>query len=543
MTALIIVDHPEQWPLKIRSAEVVSADSYLREARFNVGQRTRVFNLCDSYRYQSVGYYVSLLATARGHRTMPSVTTIQDMKSPSLFRPEDDLEELIERSLRDAVSNRFELSIYFGRTLGGRQADLGRALFNLFPVPLMRASFVKSSRWRLVGLAPIPVGDLPSEQREFLREVIEAHFAGRGPAGRSGRSTQYEHDLAILVNEEERSPPSNREALRRFERAARNHGFDVEFLGRDDYGRLAEFDALFVRETTSVNHHTYRFASRARSEGLVVIDDPESITRCGNKVYLFELARRLNLAIPPTMIVSRPRADDVIAELGLPCVLKQPDSAFSEGVFRADTREELEAGLQKLLSRSDLAVAQSFLPTEFDWRVGILDREPLYVCRYFMAEGHWQIYHHGAKRAKEGEAETLPVEQAPRDVIELALKAANAIGDGLYGVDIKTVNGRNVLIEVNDNPNVDRGVEDAVIGDALYDRVMRVFRARVDAAKGGDAGKRADASKAGDGGNGIGAAPRIEARKRARAAESADSAKRTRPTESADAAKRTRFSR
>jgi glutathione synthase/RimK-type ligase-like ATP-grasp enzyme len=293
----------------------------------------------------------------------------------------------------------------------------------------------------------------------------------------------------------------------------------------------------------------------------VVIDDPESITRCGNKVYLFELARRLNLAIPPTMIVSRPKADEVIAELGLPCVLKQPDSAFSEGVFRADTRDELEAGLQKLLSRSDLAVAQSFLPTEFDWRVGILDREPLYVCRYFMAQGHWQIYHHGAKRAKEGEAETLPVEEAPRDVIELALKAANAIGDGLYGVDIKTVNGRSVLIEVNDNPNVDRGVEDAVIGDALYERVMRVFRARVDAAKGGDAGKRADAAKDGDGGKRADAVKDGDGGKRAAtgkdadggkraarpnkngAAEQVDTRTRARSAERTDAAKRSRFSR
>src|SRR5690606_36148795 len=125
---------------------------------------------------------------------------------------------------------------------------------------------------------------------------------------------------------------------------------------------------------------------------------------------------------------------------------------FSEGVFRADTREALASGLQRLLARSDLVVVQSFLPTEYDWRVGVLDREPLYVCRYYMARGHWQIYQHGnTKRAKEGESETLPVEQAPREVVELALKAANAIGDGFYGVDVKTVNGHCVLIEVNDN--------------------------------------------------------------------------------------------
>ncbi|HEX5421157.1 MAG TPA: RimK family protein [Gammaproteobacteria bacterium] len=486
MNSLIVVDNPAQWPVNIRSAQVVSADAYLREPGFNglhERRSTRVFNLCDSYRYQSVGYYVSLLATARGHRAMPSVTTIQDMKSRSLFRPADELEELIERSLHGIVSRRFELSIYFGRNLAERHSHLSRALFNMFPVPLMRATFLKASRWRLAGLTPIPVGELPATHREFLRHVVEEHFAGRGPAGRSGRSAQYDHDLAVLVNDEERSPPSNREALKRIERAARSQGFNVELLDRDDYGRLAEFDALFVRETTNVNHHTYRFASRARSEGLVVIDDPESIIRCGNKVYLVELAKRLNLSIPPTLVANSPKPDEIIAALGLPCVIKQPDSAFSEGVFRADTRDELAAGLQKLLSRSDLVVVQAFLPTEFDWRVGILDRKPLYVCRYYMAEGHWQIYNHGAKRTKEGIAETLAVEDAPHEVVELALKAANAIGDGLYGVDVKTVNGRSVLIEVNDNPNLDHGVEDCVLGDALYEKLMTVFRSRVDAGK------------------------------------------------------------
>jgi glutathione synthase/RimK-type ligase-like ATP-grasp enzyme len=486
VTALLVVDHPELWPLEIRSAEVISADAYLRDRRFSELKQARVYNLCDSYGYQTAGYYVSLLATARGHRTMPSVATIQDVKSRSLLRADDELEELIERSLHKIVSKRFELSIYFGCNLAERHADLSRALFNLFPVPLMRASFSKSSttgKWRPSSITPIPVGDLPASHRAFLGKVIENHFARRGPAGRSGRSIRYEHDLAILANDAERSPPSNREALRRFERAARAQGFDVELLDRDDYGRIAEFDALFIRETTNVNHHTYRFASRARAEGMVVIDDPESIIRCGNKVYLFELAKRLDLAIPPTMVVSSARTDEVIRELGLPCVLKQPDSAFSEGVFRADTREALAAGLQRLLARSDLVVVQAFMPTEYDWRVAVLDRQPLFVCRYYMADGHWQIYHHGEKRTTEGESETIAIHHAPREVLQLALKTANAIGDGFYGVDIKTVNGRHVLMEINDNPNVDRGVEDAVLGDELYTRVMKVFKARVDAGK------------------------------------------------------------
>lgn len=483
MTNFFVVDRPDQWPLHIPSAEVIAAQSYLTEPRFSELKRARIYNLCDSYRYQSEGYYVSLLATARGHRALPSVTTIQDMKSRSLIRPADDLEELIAKSLRDIQSQRFDLSIYFGRNLAERHRGLARALYNLFPMPLMRASFVRARRWRLQSLTPIPVDDVPASHRAFLHAVIEEHFAGRGPMGRTGRSTPAEYDLAILVNDEERSPPSDREALKKFVRAGRGMGFSVEFLDRDDYGRIAEFDALFIRETTNVNHHTYRFASRARAEGLVVIDDPESIIRCTNKVYLVELARRLDIRIPPTRIVASSKTAELVRDLGLPCVLKQPDSAFSEGVFRADTEEALAAGLQKLLARSDLALVQSFTPTEFDWRVGVIGREPLFVCRYFMAKGHWQIYQHEGRRVTEGRYDSFAVEDAPREVIELALKASNAIGDGFYGVDIKMIDGRAVLMEVNDNPNIDSDVEDRILGDELYERILRVFKTRLDAGR------------------------------------------------------------
>ncbi len=74
-------------------------------------------------------------------------------------------------------------------------------------------------------------------------------------------------------------------------------------ITKDEYGRIAEFDALFIRETTAVNHHTYRFSRRALAEGLVVIDDPESIIRCTNKVYLAELFARNRIPHPRTVVV------------------------------------------------------------------------------------------------------------------------------------------------------------------------------------------------------------------------------------------------
>ncbi|WP_410966357.1 RimK family alpha-L-glutamate ligase, partial [Salmonella sp. SAL4449] len=87
-----------------------------------------------------------------------------------------------------------------------------------------------------------------------------------------------------------------------------------------------------------------------------------------------------------------------------------------------------------LFERSVLLLAQEFFYTEYDWRIGVLDRQPLYACQYFMSRGHWQIYNHKADgQDVNGECRAVPLEQVPPAVLELALEAAGLIGDGLYG--------------------------------------------------------------------------------------------------------------
>ena len=66
-------------------------------------------------------------------------------------------------------------------------------------------------------------------------------------------------------------------------------------------------------------------------------------------------------------------------------------------------------------------------------------------------------------------------------MIEVALRAARAIGAGLYGVDIKETGGSIVVIEVNDNPNLEHGVEDQVGKDEVWSRILKWFIKRIDA--------------------------------------------------------------
>mgnify|MGYP000075104587 CR=1 FL=1 len=59
----------------------------------------------------------------------------------------------------------------------------------------------------------------------------------------------------------------------------------------------------------------------------------------------------------------------------------------------------------------------------------------------------------------------------------------NLIGDGFYGVDLKRIGRRAVVIEVNDNPNVDAGNEDKILKDALYREIMGLMLRRIIARK------------------------------------------------------------
>lgn len=481
MPILFVVDNPDNWSIEIPGVEVVSSRSYLTEPIYSGQRGLVVFNVCRSYNYQSLGYYVSLLAEARGHRAQPSVTTIQDLRSRSAARlVSDDLNELIQKSIGELRTKEFDLSIYFGKPVAKRHRALAQALFNQFPAPLLRAHFSRGKRWVLQKVRAVGVKDIPAAHHETVVDAAIAYFGQARWAPRTRKRPRA--NLAILVRPDDESPPSNEGALKRFERAARELGMATERITKDDAGRLSQFDALFLRDTTYVDHYTYQLSRQAAALGQVVIDDPLSIIRCTNKVFLKELLERAKVPMPRTMIVHRDNRDGVVAELGLPVVLKKPDSSFSVGVVKAKSQEELEQHLDELFEESDLLVAQEFLKTDFDWRVGIFDRKPLYVCRYYMAQGHWQIMEHeDGHETKYGKIETLFVDEAPPRVVKTALKAAHSIGNGLYGVDLKQ-SGRNVwVMEVNDNPSIDHGYEDLRIGQQLYRLIMLGFLERIEA--------------------------------------------------------------
>ena len=491
MTRLVVVvEKASDWSSYYPSVDVMSAMDYLRTPVGSDDERTHVINLCRSYKYLGTGYYVSLLAEARGHKVLPSVRTINDLRRRSLYGLDiEDLNSKLTHFLpaggRDTTD--FGILVYFGETAYPALQDLARQLFEMFPCPLLRIEFERERVWQVASIKPVGLHTLDDAQEDAFAAELDrfSRKLWRKPRTRK----LYRYDIAMLVDPDEAMPPSNKKALKTFIAAGKELGIEVDPIGKIDYPRLAEYDGLFIRETTASDNHTYRFAHKAEREGMVVIDDPTSILRCTNKIYLNDMLRAHKVAVPRSEVLYREdsrQLRELPDKLGFPLVLKIPDGSFSRGVIKVDDLDQLAKAAAHLFQSTALLIAQEFLYTEFDWRIGVLNRKPLYACKYYMSRGHWQIYNHSARgSARSGGFECMKIDDAPAEVVRLAVRGSSAIGNGLYGVDIKQTHDRTVLIEVNDNPSIDASVEDAELGEELYQRIMRELLRRMEAKRNG----------------------------------------------------------
>src|SRR6266511_2940033 len=306
---VILVDQPKDLPNAETPHKVITTSEYLARPRlFDMG-RPKLVNLARSYAYQSKGYYASLLADARR----------------ADFQPEDE----------------FKLLVCFGIARDPRFQSLGRMLFDWFRCPALEVN-VESGAWLSIDrIRPRNITRLANGEASFLREALHQHTKRewRDPKAR----TVPKYDLAVLYDPNEKMAPSSPASIKHMARIAERLSVDVEPVTRRQLAEIAEYDGLFIRETTSIDNHTYRFARRAWQEGMPVIDDPISMIRCTNKVFLMELLSSNQVPTPPTVMLQEGTdLNKVMEELGLPLVVKIPDGSFSRGVHKADPPEQFK---------------------------------------------------------------------------------------------------------------------------------------------------------------------------------------------------------
>lgn len=475
---IIIVDRLDDLRSANVADRVMTAEEYFRDTSQSRRPDTTIVNLCKDQGYLGTAHFCSMIADARRQKVLPSADTLLRLTQRDLrtewFRTVN--QTLLARGDLFCRGNA-TLTLVFGEAGDPDLQGIGDAIFSAFPVPLLHVAIAFAPEPTVTQLLPLALEDLSELDFARFRAAL-GRFAGRRadpavpPDARGLR-------LAILHDPNEPLPPSRLPTLHKFVEVAAQMGLHAELIRHRDLNRLGEFDALFIRETTAIDHHTFRFAEKAERLGIPVIDDSTSIRRCTNKIYLAELLGANAVPCPKSWLVCRENLDELASTLPLPAVLKKPDGAFGIGVERAATQREFRSIATEMLEHSRLVVAQEFVASDFDWRIGVLAGRPLFAARYFMCPRHWQIVKHASGSHTEGKTQAVRLEDVPQDVVRQAIRAASLIGDGLYGVDLKQTNQGVLVIEVNDNPNIETGLEDGATGDQLYREILERIRVLV----------------------------------------------------------------
>lgn len=266
--------------------------------------------------------------------------------------------------------------------------------------------------------------------------------------------------LGVFVDRQTLSSSNQLRSLIRFRDIAESMGHEFYFLFPNEINKIKTLDGLFIRCKTDPMNISYVASRMAELYGVKVVDDSRSIRICADKVNMYSHMMKSGINIPKTRFmkkseVNEENAKKIIDELGLPLVLKEPSTSFSVRVEKVKSLEEFMKVANRFVRLSDIFVIQEFIESKFDWRVGVVNGEVLYTCKYHLPKESFKIQDCVDGHMVFCTVESIPPEEVPKQVVELGLKAATAVGNGLYGVDLKESNGKVYVIEVNDNPSME----------------------------------------------------------------------------------------
>ena len=111
---------------------------------------------------------------------------------------------------------------------------------------MLEVTFIKGKTWRLVKIRPLRTDEVVVDD-DF---IANANTYFNQKRFLTGSFKNYKYDLAILVDPIDKSAPSCKASLTKFKIAAERVGFYTEFITKEDYHRINQFDALFIRTTT-----------------------------------------------------------------------------------------------------------------------------------------------------------------------------------------------------------------------------------------------------------------------------------------------------
>ena len=200
---VILVDPPKDFPNADTPHKVITTREYLARPRLFDRARPKIINLSRSYTYQIDGYYASLLAEARGHRVIPTVETMLDLREAKLYEQAlPELEDALNRCARRAdcqPEGELKLLVCFGIARDERFEPFGRLLFDWFRCPALEVDDRAPATWLSIKrIRPRTITRLANGEAELLpRGAAPPHQARM--ARPQGAHASRKYDLAVLL--------------------------------------------------------------------------------------------------------------------------------------------------------------------------------------------------------------------------------------------------------------------------------------------------------------------------------------------------------
>ena len=194
-------------------------------------------------------------------------------------------------------------------------------------------------------------------------------------------------------------------------------------------------------------------AKRLEEQGVRLFNSSSAVELCDNKILMYQELAKNNIRIPRTFIAPKTFEglgysklsflDQVIREVGMPIVIKEAYGSFGEQVYLANNKEEA-------ISIIDRVGYKDFLMQQFiasskgrDIRINIVgDKAVASMLRENKNDFRSNISSGGNGANYEPKQE----------YIDLAIKAAKALGLSFVGVDVLFGEDGPIICEVNSNP-------------------------------------------------------------------------------------------
>lgn len=218
--------------------------------------------------------------------------------------------------------------------------------------------------------------------------------------------------------------------------------------------QLDSFDAIIPRIGASITFYGTAILRQFEMMGVQSLNESNAISRSRDKLRCLQILSRAGIGLPVTSYAHSSKMTKTIIEMvgGAPCVIKLIEGTQGKGVILAGDMQAAESTIDGLRQMKAHFLVQQFIPESNgeDIRAFVIGDQVVASMMRKAKQGEFRANLH---RGGSACAVTLTLAEKT-----MAVKAAQALGLHVAGVDLLRSKDGALVIEVNSSPGL-QGIE------------------------------------------------------------------------------------